>query len=73
MVLGHSALPNAFQKFVWAFHMPLFFILSGILFHPQKLSLGAFLKRVLFRLIIPYILLFISGLGVYNSQSSRKR
>lgn len=29
MVLGHSSLPNTLHQWIFAFHMPLFFILSG--------------------------------------------
>lgn len=29
MVLGHTSIPNSLSNFIWAFHMPLFFIASG--------------------------------------------
>lgn len=30
MVVGHSSLPNIIQSWIFSFHMPLFFILSGV-------------------------------------------
>lgn len=30
MVLAHSSLPAALQNYIFAFHMPLFFIVSGM-------------------------------------------
>lgn len=29
MVVGHTSIPNVLSNFIWAFHMPLFFIASG--------------------------------------------
>ena len=29
VVLGHSSLPSTISRFIWAFHMPLFFLVSG--------------------------------------------
>ena len=36
MVVGHfNGLPLWFEKWIFSFHMPLFFILSGYLFKPK--------------------------------------
>ncbi len=32
VVIGHSGCPDALCDFIYAFHMPLFFIISGFLF-----------------------------------------
>lgn len=49
------------------FHMPLFFIISGMLM--KESSIATVLYKVLNRLIIPYMLVcgicFIAGLGIY--------
>ena len=29
MVMGHSSIPHSLAVFIWAFHMPLFFIAAG--------------------------------------------
>jgi len=30
MVVGHTTIPKILSNFIWAFHMPLFFIASGM-------------------------------------------
>lgn len=30
MVAGHTTIPKSISNFIWAFHMPLFFIASGL-------------------------------------------
>ena len=29
MVIGHTSIPHGLSNFIWAFHMPLFFMASG--------------------------------------------
>ncbi len=36
VILGHSELTDEINKFIYSFHMPLFFIISGITFNPRK-------------------------------------
>lgn len=31
MILGHSSLPNTIQNWIYSFHMPFFFFISGVL------------------------------------------
>ena len=31
MILGHSSLPNMIQNWIYSFHMPFFFFISGVL------------------------------------------
>jgi len=53
------------KNLIFSFHMPLFMILSGFLFHmslcrkPGKISLFPFLKKKFLRLMVPYF--FISA------------
>lgn len=51
IVIGESA------KFVYAFHIPLFFFLSGMVFRPERYnnSFPVFVKRKIQTLILPYI------------------
>ena len=55
MVLGHvHFLPAVIKKLIYAFHIPLFFYLSGYLFNLEKnlvVSSRAFLQNKFFRLI----------------------
>lgn len=53
---GHIA-TGVSVRFVYAFHIPLFFFLSGMVFRPDKyISFLPFLKRKVQTLIVPYII-----------------
>lgn len=79
MVIGHSGCPLLLFRFIYLFHMPLFFICSGIFFGGISTKDDAFVffnKRVhglylpfvgysVFFLLIHNLLMII---GVYNSQ-----
>ncbi len=42
---------------IYSFHMPLFFILAGVVFHKEKFhSFGAFLKRRWKTMMLPYVI-----------------
>lgn len=59
VILGHCALtPNTLKWWLYSFHMPLFFVLSGLVFNPHKYEkFTAFLKARLKSLIVPYFML----------------
>lgn len=72
VVLGHMpSMPNFLHLWIFSFHMPLFFFLSGFLFTPR--SLKEHLKRKTKSLIFPYIIysvLFIMiDFYIYNNVS----
>lgn len=80
MVIGHSGCPDALSNIIYMFHMPLFFILSGMLFKESyledKVSSVTFLKKRIKGLYFPYVkygLLFLLFhnvfyyLNIYNS------
>lgn len=54
VVLGHSIDGTALQRFIYTFHMPLFFFLSGFLHRPQP-DYGLFAKRKAIHLLLPYV------------------
>lgn len=55
MVLGHMHFSDdVFNKYVYAFHMPLFFIVSGMLFNEKKTVKETVISRAR-SLLIPYI------------------
>ena len=55
MVLGHTTIPNYISKYIWSFHMPLFFVVSGMMYNPIKYeSFGVLLKKKIKKLVIPY-------------------
>ena len=58
MVMGHIGFTTYFDHFIHAFHMPMFFFVSGFFFKSkskEELSLGAFLKKKARTLLIPYL------------------
>lgn len=60
--------------FIYAFHMPLFFILSGILFSEKTfhdLSFFDFLIKKVKALLVPYLFLDITA-GLYETVISSK-
>lgn len=50
IVLGHVAPPGSLQTWVFSFHVPLFFFLSGLLFAPRR----GWLRKRLKQLMVPY-------------------
>ncbi|MFD2246362.1 acyltransferase family protein [Pontibacter ruber] len=52
VILGHS--PFQYSRYLYWFHMPAFFIISGML-HKQPKGTVEFLSKRFFNLIIPYI------------------
>lgn len=40
MVMGHTSMPDAVNRWIYSFHMPLFFLLSGLVFNPGKYPNG---------------------------------
>lgn len=84
MVVGHSGCPSAIGRFIYLFHMPLFFVCSGYFFREitNKTSLMSFYKKRIKGLYLPYLkwsLLFlllhnvfrhfhITGSVIYHAQ-----
>lgn len=57
IVLSHLSISKFTADFLWTFHVPLFFFISGYLF---KLNLNeGFLKRLNSRLILPYVAIYL--------------
>ena len=76
MVIGHSGCPTYMRNFIYMFHMPLFFIISGYCFKTYYLSdFKTFAKKRFLGLYVPFIkycILFLIlhnlfyKLGIYN-------
>ena len=45
MVLGHTAIPDSLSRFIYSFHMPLFFIASGMMTTWTKYSVKKFVYK----------------------------
>lgn len=56
VIIGHTACVPYYMKYwLYSFHMPLFFLLSGLNFDPDRYpTLKAFLLRKLQTLVLPY-------------------
>ena len=67
MVFGHSGIPKSISNYIWSFHMPLFFIISGYLYNASKYkSLISLLQKRIYTLIVPYIIFSILAfIGMY--------
>ena len=73
MVLGHSGLPVSLNNFIFAFHMPFFFLASGLTTSFSKdLAFSAFAKQKAKGLLIPFLWysLALYGLILFNPSVS---
>lgn len=62
MLCGHCIIPNVLHSFIYIWHMPLFFIVSGYFYHPK--SRTKCLKTSFLGLLVPYFLTCGIALGV---------
>lgn len=66
VVMGHTILPHSWLIYIYSFHMPFFFLLSGYTYFPEKYAnFGNFLKRKSFSLLIPYLFFCLVGLAYF--------
>lgn len=66
VIFGHASLPNEVRKYIYSFHMPLFFCISGYLFNIKKYDgFNQFLKSKAKSLLIPYIFLSVLNYCYY--------
>ncbi len=62
VIYGHTIDDRQYRYLIYAFHMPFFFFLSGMLFHPAPFR--HFLKRSTQTLLIPYLFLAAATYGI---------
>lgn len=68
MVIGHSGCPHVLFKFIYLFHMPLFFFCSGF-FYKEITDLGAatfFLRKRIIGLYLPFVKWSVLFLLLHN-------
>jgi fucose 4-O-acetylase-like acetyltransferase len=53
MVVGHILILRDITKYIYSFHMPLFFIISGYFYKPKNIS--DYFKKDFLRLVVPYL------------------
>lgn len=57
VVLGHTLTNYPLRSFIYAFHIPLFFFISGMFFSFEKYPrYGTFLKKRFLQLVVPYLI-----------------
>ena len=69
MVVGHSGCPQAVSRFIYIFHMPLFFVCSGLFFKEitEKNKLIKFYHKKIHGLYLPYLKWSLLFLILHNS------
>lgn len=55
MVVGHTSIPPCCAAFIYAFHMPLFFIASGLVSNYEKCNLTDYIKHKSYTLLLPFV------------------
>ncbi len=63
VILGHFGVPDI-NRFVYIFHIPLFFLISGFFFKPYKKT-SEIIKVKFRQLIVPYFLVGFSVIFIY--------
>ena len=56
VIIWHVSTRNYLSDWIYSFHMPLFFFLSGITLKANRRGYKAFIKKLVKRLLPPYIL-----------------
>ena len=72
MVIGHSGCPQMLSKFIYLFHMPLFFFCSGIFLKAisDRETAFAFIKRRVVGLYVPFVKWSILFLFLHNRKNN---
>ena len=66
VILGHSTRVGWLHSYIWSFHMPLFFFISGILFNTEKYpEFLPFLKTRLKNIMLPYAFFYLVCFGYW--------
>lgn len=55
VIQGHALSALVYRHFIYAFHMPLFFFISGLLFDYKKYSLSVTFKKSVKGILVPYV------------------
>ena len=56
VVIGHNFLPPDIRKWIYSFHMPLFFFVGGLTINPKRYKdISEFTKKKAVGLLIPYV------------------
>ena len=65
VILGHFPVSRDFTtEWVYSFHIPLFFLISGMLSNKKCISLKTFLSKMFTSLLLPYYMLSMCAIPV---------
>ena len=64
MIIGHTGIPRSISNWIFSFHMPLFFIMSGLTTNWGKDSFSSFVMRRVRRILYPFIWYSLIMLGL---------
>ena len=56
MVLGHTTIPRSLSNFIFAFHMPFFFLVSGFTTNWEKYTITSLIKHRARTLLLPFVI-----------------
>lgn len=75
VILGHSLIGLKVNDYIFAFHMPLFFIASGLLFREKsiKKTIAGNIKKLLVPYYITSICVILEGQSVRTYRAGRFR
>ena len=74
VIFGHITHVSELRQYIWGFHIPLFFAISGFLFNQEKYgSLRVFLKAKRKALVVPYVFFYVITLVYWIVVESRIR
>lgn len=59
IVIGHMPIPSVLREWIFSFHVPLFFFVSGYLYKPGKYSFKEWIFRKSKSLLIPYLFFMV--------------
>ncbi len=66
VILGHVSIPFAATKLIFSFHMPFFFLLSGLVFSASSYPrFSDFLLRKVKTLLVPYLFFYLVMVGYW--------
>jgi acyltransferase 3 len=55
MVVGHTSIPKALSDWIWSFHMPFFFFVSGMTTNWQRRKMLEFIRIKIQALLVPFL------------------
>lgn len=56
MIMGHIGFGEIFDHYIHAFHMPMFYLISGFLYRKSNLCFKSFVLKMSRSLLIPYVI-----------------